>query len=91
MTLINEYKKWIGTGILPYTGLCFTLKGTIYFQTLEMFRPNLKEQEELYKENKSMLFWGNGENYNDVKSLDLDFTPLRQTIVLLICAMHDEL
>ena len=90
MKLKKEYEKWVETGELPGDGLCNSLRRTEYQNTLELFKPSRKEKFELIASDFSFCYWGSGLNNNDLGIFN-KFTPLRQTIVLLILAMHDEL
>lgn len=90
MKLKQKYEKWMETGRLPKDGLCNCLMRTEYQNTLGLFRPSLKDKFELSEEGISRGYWGSGLAYTD-KGKFYSFTPLRQTIVLLILAMHDEL
>ena len=90
MKLKQEYKKWMKTGELPENGLCRCLSGTKYKSTLRLFRPSGKEKFELIASGFNFGYWGSGLTCNDW-GIFYKFTPLRQTIVLLILAMHDEL
>lgn len=92
MKLIDLHKKWMEAGRIPHDGLCNCIDSP-YLRTLMLFHPNKKEFEDFGPDNSGM-FWGCG--------LDNDFacgvfirrnayTPRRQSIVLLICAMHGEL
>lgn len=90
MNLKQEYEKWMENGRLPKGGLCNSLMGTKYRNTLKLFGPSCEELYELFKEDLSNIFWGSGLSLND-NDRHIKFTPLRQTIVLLILAMHNEL
>lgn len=90
MKLIEMHKSWMDKGELDVNGLCNSLKGTVYEEILELFEPEcnpLNTQTDVY--------WG----YSGINVLfapnehfvKYQYTPLRQTIVLLICAMHNEL
>ena len=90
MKLKQEYENWMETGELPENGLCSCLLRTKYKSTLELFEPLLEESMELSKEGISQCYWASGLSYTD-NGRFYSFTPLRQTIVLLILAIHDEL
>lgn len=83
MKLIDLYKEWMETGIMPNTGLCPISMHTYWEKTFDDYFYNHMGQ------GKS-IFWGAGVKIGH-KDEKYTFTPLRQTIVLLICAMHDEL
>ena len=90
MKLKQEYENWMETGELPENGLCKCLSGTKYKSTLDLFKPSRKEKFELVAIEFSYGYWGSGLAYSDNDKY-AKFTPLRQTIVLLILAIHDEL
>jgi hypothetical protein len=101
--LIASYKEWSKKGILPNDGLCNCLEDTEYFKTFQLFKPDSKTMTKLFKQDYLTLYWGCDMKWEDIyKITDIkqirigefvcrQFTPLRETIVLLICAMHDEL
>lgn len=91
--LINNYKKWMETGEIPEWGLCFSLKDTDYYQSLKLFKPTTEDFKELRKNKHTTSFWGSEMEASifNYWQIYYGFTPLRQTIVLFICAMHDEL
>jgi hypothetical protein len=74
---------------LPDYGLCNALGGTL----LELFEPTASDEKELIKEGLSALYWASG--YPTDSKYDLQrwhsFTPLRQTIVLFMAAINNEL
>lgn len=86
--LIDCYKEWMGTGIMTdridsygMGGLCNTLPKE-YLNTLDLLRPI----------EGGFLYWANEcKNNNYWDKHIYNFNKTRQTIVLLICAMHDEL
>jgi hypothetical protein len=78
------------------TGLCgsaTTLR--IDNELLKLFEPNKEECEQLVEENTSSSWWGYGIHYHDpaysTTQRHHGFTPLRQTIVLFMAAMNNEL
>jgi len=89
MKLIDLYKEWMETGKLPDWGLCNSIPKE-YWETLDLFEPSQDEESQLDYEGLSWNYWASGlpTNHKDEK---YGFTPLRQTIVLLICAMKDEI
>jgi hypothetical protein len=92
MKLINEYKKWMKNDYtMPDSGLCNVLENTEYHDSFLFFEPTIEDFLILEKENKPTIFWAFGESRLSDLNRYYHFTPLRQTIVLLICAMHDEL
>lgn len=83
--LIDLYKEWMNSGKLTDSGLCFSVPKE-YKTFLELFKPLKTETVGLY----SFLYWASQDNDSGLIHF-YDFNPLRQTIVLLICAMNDEL
>jgi len=89
--LIDLYKEWMETEDLSGDGLCSSLPKH-YLESFEHFSPSQQEIHELGNQMFSTLYWGSGlKCYDHIDLRARKFTPLRQTIVLLICAMHDEL
>jgi hypothetical protein len=88
MKLIELYKKWMKTGLLPHWGLCKSLPYK-YKKLFELVSPT-EEDKSRYN---LLNYWGCDKTIENVSETELtdSFTPLRQTIVLFICAMHDEL
>ncbi len=74
----------------PYNGLCYSLNTRGYNDFLDLVTPSKKESDELYGEGFCNAYWGAGLKRED-ENLMSAYTPLRQTIVLLICAMAGEL
>jgi len=89
MELIDLYKKWMETEKLSNVGLCNSLPQT-YWKTLILFMPSNDEMLELIEEGFDQVFWASGLPADHRKE-ERGFTELRQTIVSLICAMHDEI
>jgi hypothetical protein len=80
------YKEWMEKGSIPGIGLCGSLdkEGR---ELLKNFVPT-----DLMEADYSSWYWGSGLKYSDdVIEQMYSFTPLRQTIVLLMAAMNDEL
>lgn len=84
MKLIDLYKKWMKAGKLPDSGLCFSVPEQ-YSEYLKLFHPTNEEKTE---HKTPFLYWA---SEGDGGYSYFDFNPTRQTIVLLICAMCDEL
>lgn len=77
--LIDLHKEWCETGKLPKGGLCNSLPWE-YIKAFSLF-----DYDQPYGE-----FWGCPEyEYGDSRR-EFEYTPTRQTIVLLICAMNNE-
>lgn len=92
MKLIDYHKLWCETGKLPSLGLCSTLIAL-----------NLKEEfkilKTLIKPNVEELPWCGHRDYwgcctETIFKCNIkpnEYTPFRQTIVLLICAIKNEI
>jgi hypothetical protein len=78
--IMELYEEWMETGTLPDYGLCSSLPKK-YLESLSKLSPF---------EGDISLFWAAGVPIGHWDRYD-GFTPLRQTIMLLIAAMHDEL
>lgn len=90
--LIANFKKWSTKGEIPEEGLCETLICTPYEETLDLFKPTFEDFRTLNVENKPTTYWGYGieSNTERTKVRRQGLTPLRQTILAFMCAMHDE-
>lgn len=94
MKLIDLYKSWLMQGIITRNGLCNSLPSR-YKRQLMKFYPTADEWKNFnHFYNRPQGYWGhNGEVdlMSDRARTSKEFSPLRQTIVLLICAMNNEL
>jgi hypothetical protein len=88
-TLIEHYKEWVEKGGLPKWGLCNSVPKK-YKKSLLLFEPTLYELNEVIDSGMSGLYWASGLTMFDLNKKQA-LTPLRETIILLICAMHDEI
>lgn len=84
MKLIDLYKEWMEEGNLPKYGLCNSVPEA-YGNNLRDFKPPI------LRDTLNDRYWGCGDGHTDLFEIAYRFTPLRQTIVLLICAMNNEL
>lgn len=85
------YEKCMINGTMPHDGLCKNLD----YEFLQLFNPTSSEREILFLENTSRIYWGYGvpydaQTYNE-DELCYGFTTLRQTLVLFMAAMNNEL
>jgi hypothetical protein len=87
--LIDHYKEWIEECKLPKFGLCHSVPKE-YKKSLYLFVPTDDELDELASFGISGFYWASGLRMFDPNKRDA-LTPLRETIILLICAMHDEI
>lgn len=95
MKLIDYHHQWMETRCVPNQGLCNTMDCfnhdewlKYYILLIKFFKPDTYEQ----------AYWAYGVKYpegvlsaQEIKLITTKYTPLRQTIVLFICAMYDEL
>lgn len=95
MKYLEFYKSCMATGKLPDWGLCCSLEGRA-----KLFEDLFPDPEEDERDNFTNSFWGyNGEPIQTDKlngswvdsEYARSFTPLRQTIVLLLAAINGEL
>jgi hypothetical protein len=93
---LDYYKRCMLTGYLegvhpqlPFGGLCRAAASQVIDSKIfrELIVPSYKEREKLSKEGKSSSYWASGH----VSARPCEFTPLRQTIVLLMAAIKGEL
>lgn len=82
---LKIYKEWMERGKMPKDGLCLYFGK--YHKLLRLFRPTDEDFEELYRLGLPGVYWGRESFYYKRD----DFTPLRQTIVLFMAAMNNEL
>jgi len=87
--LIDHYKEWDKEGQLPDDGLCYSIPDE-YKKSLRLFKPTEKELRKLTEWGLSPFYWASGLGWFDLNRYR-SLTPLRETIILLICAMHDEI
>ena len=79
------------TGELPRNGLCSCYEYFKYDEFLHLFQPSYIEYAKLERSKMSNIIWGSGLScVEDIKYVFCKFTPLRQTIVLLMAAMNNE-
>lgn len=85
---LNFYYTNLKRGHLLHDGLCNC--DNINKNKLMLFEPTCNDYTELDIENKSSAYWGAGVNYESPHKA-YGFTDLRQTIVLFMAAMNNEL
>ena len=99
MKLIDLHKEWMESGemwvdTIP-NGLCDIINVTTekrYKSDFYLIKPNSTELEELKSSGFDCAYWASELPENaSIKDLSRVYSPLRQTIVLLICAMNNEL
>ena len=89
MTLFESYKEWKEAGAMPLAGLCTTFLRMFpeYANKLHHFIPTQEDIEQLNLEGHNLGYWGSG----DKSSRAFELTELRETIILFICAMAEEI
>lgn len=87
MKLIDLHKEWIRTGKLSNDGLCYCVPEE-YRELFELFTPTKQELISHNAEGYWTAWWG--KHKKDGYSCRI-YNSFRQTIVLLICAMNNEL
>lgn len=89
---IEFYKKCMKTGMLPEPGLCLCKRHINTEMLDELFEPDQKELEALASEGLCTTYWA-----SEAPDIDISdncfkgFPSLRQTIVLFMAAINDEL
>lgn len=88
------YKEWLETGMIgkagsSYNGMCCLFPNDALF---DLFLPTSEERRQLYLEGVSETWWGAGDaNLEYGNELWGTFTSLRQTILLFMAALNEEL
>lgn len=91
--LFELYKEWMKKGVMPANGLCNSIPYR-YRRKLVLFYPTYGEWKDVPLLGVPRGYWGYDGEYDimaDRPRISKEFSPLRQTIVLLICAMCDEI
>jgi hypothetical protein len=86
------YYEWNKRGRMSVNGLCTKFMGLgnkamPFYKEFDFVRPTDKDADRLYMGGYSSAYWAS--DSPDMK--EYIFTPLRQTIVLLMAALNDEL
>lgn len=88
---LDFYFKCMESGELPYAGLCYcAARRLISKKLLDIIEPSFEDDFNLRNEGLSFGYWSSGLLLNDSNKF-FQFTPLRQTIVLFMAAMNNEL
>ena len=85
--LIELHKEWVQKGRISDGGLCVAVPKE-YEDDLEMFSPTVYEQVGHSEDGYWLAWWGRHKTETNSYRI---YNPFRQTIVLLICAMNNEL
>lgn len=86
--LIDCHNKWAKDGCISGSGLCNSVPDK-YRKSLALFEPTQENYKRLIKQGKSVVFWAHENKSSYFRATQ--YGKLRQAIVLLICAMHDEI
>jgi hypothetical protein len=95
------YKRWMKTGLIPDAGLC-NVFGTVKehpdkweflkHPLFDLFKP---DQPFRFNQSDARTYWGYGKSIKNeagyLNNYVREFSELRQTIVLLMAAMNNEL
>lgn len=84
---LKKYKEWMKSRRLPEAGLCNNLYRD---KMLRLFIPYYREKQRLKRDGYCEIFWAAGVP-TDSDGEFRGFTTLRQTIVLFLAAMNNEL
>lgn len=88
---LDFYKKCIEDKRMPDFGLCLcATRNLISEKILDRFEPSHKDMVIIQRQGLSSGYWGSGLSSEDHNRL-FTFTPLRQTIVLFMAAINNEL
>lgn len=83
------YYEWMRTGNLPQNGLCNCF-GTSLDETMWLPNDGFEDFNLMFPKKRDDPYWAVGECRNDANR-HREFTPLRQTFVLFMAAINDEL
>lgn len=90
---LQFYMDCMKTGMMPDEGLCFCINknnmGPLEPSIFDLFIPDEEDKEMLIDDNHSLNYWGSGLDH--MKCGYYQFTTLRQTIVLFMAAINNEL
>ena len=84
MKYLDLYKRWVEDGYMLCPGLCTAFGGDTIFGVM---CPTSADILELKYEGCTTMYWGSDDWSNKI----YEFTELRQTIVLFMAALNDEL
>lgn len=92
---LRFYNKYIDTGEIPTYGLCrcFETPCGKDDKRLLLFEPTIQDEKELKSEGLSCGYWACGlvTSFFNMPERRSGFTPLRQTIVLFLACINEEL
>jgi hypothetical protein len=91
---LKFYKKCMKAGSLPDDGLCLSLiRRGREDKKLALFEPTSADNSMILVEGTSYGYWASGllTHPDNLNERMYGFTPLRQTIVLFLAAMNNEL
>lgn len=91
---LQFYMDCMKRGVMPCSGLCINTEdcgGPLSEELLHLFIPTDDELIRLAKKGYSTSYWGSGVITNNYNILYDAFSPLRQTIVLFMACLNNEL
>lgn len=89
---LSFYKKCMSDKTIPFAGLCGCSTNRLLDRgLLDFMSPTSIDRVQLENEGLSRAFWGSGLNNSSGNRLIFEFTELRQTIVLFMAAINNEL
>lgn len=90
---LDFYYHCMASGEMPFEGLCIcAMNGIIDPDLLYLFKPSDTDILELQNSEKCTIMWGSDlHKFDASKKCFSGFGPLRQTIVLFMAAINNEL
>lgn len=86
---LKMYLEWLEAGKLPSDGLCWSFDNADSIELLNLFSPT-----KIHPKYGWMWYWGFDGSFRRLYfplGFEFTFTPLRQTILLFMAAMNNEL
>ena len=91
-TLRQLHEMWMVNKRLPAPGLCASIPKEYYSDLKDLFSPTTLESIELIRKGERYDYWGYGKRSKkdtSAQKILFEYTPRRQSIVLLLCEMHN--
>lgn len=89
---LDFYLKCMNDGKLPHEGLCGCFRYIDYEMLEDLFSPDENDIEGLREKGMCYTYWASEAVSDDFsEQCTMSFGPLRQTIVLFMAAINDEL
>lgn len=89
MKHMNEFDKILTMDQLPRSGICGSIYSKKSRKVLQLFQPTIYDEIILYREKKSIVYWGSGLKVHSSDKI-WKITPLRQTILMLASLIYKE-